>query len=80
MGVSEGTFWESIGPGRREGGRAGGKASEAGGHSRFSDVDIRRRSVDPEFLVVIHGVYRAVPRWCYAAEFGLCVTTCCAVR
>lgn len=61
MGVSEGTFWESIGPGRREGGRAGVKAGEAGGgHSRFVDVDIRRRSVDPEFLVVIHGVYRAV--------------------
>ena len=70
MGVSEGTFWESIGPGRREGGRAGVKAGEAGGgHSRFVDVDIRRRSVDPEFLVVIHGVYRAVraapvlPKW-----------------
>ena len=36
------------------------RRARRGGHSRFVDVDIRRRSVDPEFLVVIHGVYRAV--------------------
>lgn len=47
MGVSEGTFWESIGPGRREGGRAGGKASEAGGdtHALLMSISVAARLI-----------------------------------
>ena len=53
------------------GARVGGlRRAAGGGHSRFLDVDIRRRSPDPELLVVVHGVYRATVRASGAAEFG----------